>query len=367
VAEPVIGADHVGLAFRATAPVRVADVGGWTDTWFGSPGRVCHLAVGPGVVATATVRAAAPDEPGRVRLLAADVGLDLAVDPSAAPTPGPGALLAHAVAAGLEGAGLAEGVQVDVEVRSGVPAGASLGTSATVLVALVGVLDGLVAVVARRPQLDPSVLARLAHEVETVRAGREAGVQDQWAAALGGAGVLAIGPYPEVRHRPIEVPPRASVELGERLVTVVFGPHDSSAVHRQVIDALVTCSGVEHHHAREALKALSRLAGDAADALGDGDLDRWGEVLRRSVEAQAALHPDLVGAPHRRAIEVARSHGAAGWKVNGAGGDGGSLTVLADAAAGAADALADALGAADPTWAVLRLRPAPGLAVAHLV
>ncbi|MEZ5180381.1 MAG: hypothetical protein R2702_00640 [Acidimicrobiales bacterium] len=168
-------------------------------------------------------------------------------------------------------------------------------------------LDGLVAVVADRPPLDPSVLARLAHEVETVRAGREAGVQDQWAAALGGAGLLAIGPYPEVRHRSIEVPARASVELGERLVTVVFGPHDSSAVHRQVIDALVTCSGVEHHHAREALKALSRLAGDAADALGDGDLDCWGEVLRRSVEAQAALHPDLVGAPHRRAIEVARS------------------------------------------------------------
>ena len=40
-------------AATATAPVRIADVGGWTDTWFGSPGHVCHLAVGPGV----TVRA----------------------------------------------------------------------------------------------------------------------------------------------------------------------------------------------------------------------------------------------------------------------------------------------------------------------
>ena len=34
---------------RATAPVRVADVGGWTDTWFGSPGQVCSVAVGPAV------------------------------------------------------------------------------------------------------------------------------------------------------------------------------------------------------------------------------------------------------------------------------------------------------------------------------
>jgi D-glycero-alpha-D-manno-heptose-7-phosphate kinase len=29
-------------------------------------------------------------------------------------------------------------------------------------------------------------------------------------------------------------------------------------------------------------------------------------------------------------IEVAAAHGAVGWKVNGAGGDGGSLTLLSD-------------------------------------
>ena len=31
----------------------------------------------------------------------------------------------------------------------------------------------------------------------------------------------------------------------------------------------------------------------------------------------------------RRVIEIAKAHGALGWKVNGAGGDGGSLTILA--------------------------------------
>jgi hypothetical protein len=30
-------------------PVRVCDVGGWTDTWFAHHGLVCSLAVGPGV------------------------------------------------------------------------------------------------------------------------------------------------------------------------------------------------------------------------------------------------------------------------------------------------------------------------------
>jgi D-glycero-alpha-D-manno-heptose-7-phosphate kinase len=50
-----------------------------------------------------------------------------------------------------------------------------------------------------------------------------------------------------------------------------------------------------------------------------------------NVAAQAALHPDLVSADAWRIGEIARVHGAAGWKVNGAGGDGGSVTILAGA------------------------------------
>ncbi len=82
-------------AVVATAPVRVADVGGWTDTWFGAPGRVCHLAVGPGVrVEARLVDAALALEGGAdggdhsdlsppVRLVASALGVDQWVGPSA--------------------------------------------------------------------------------------------------------------------------------------------------------------------------------------------------------------------------------------------------------------------------------------------
>jgi D-glycero-alpha-D-manno-heptose-7-phosphate kinase len=78
----------------ATAPVRIADVGGWTDTWFGSPGRVCHLAVGPGVRVEATLLDADPRGCERpVRLVAPDLAEDYRVGPSPdagwrAPVPG---------------------------------------------------------------------------------------------------------------------------------------------------------------------------------------------------------------------------------------------------------------------------------------
>ena len=38
----------------ATAPVRVCDLGGWTDTWFAGHGLVVNVAVAPGVTARVT-------------------------------------------------------------------------------------------------------------------------------------------------------------------------------------------------------------------------------------------------------------------------------------------------------------------------
>ena len=51
-----------------------------------------------------------------------------------------------------------------------------------------------------------------------------------------------------------------------------------------------------------------------------------------NTEAQARLHPDLVSADAGRVIRIAREHGALGWKINGAGGEGGSVTILCGSA-----------------------------------
>ncbi|CAN5414922.1 hypothetical protein BH10ACT1_BH10ACT1_37820 [soil metagenome] len=356
--------DH-GRVVRAsaTAPVRVADVGGWTDTWFGSPGQVCHLAVGPGVVVEASFAdAVAGPGLGPVRIVAPMLFEDYRCGPSPErgwqwPVPGRQPLLEQAVASVLEEVDLPAGRSVDLVVRSAVPAGASLGTSGSVVVAVLGALDSLFGRVRTSTEV-----ARAAHAVETERVRRESGVQDQWAAAFGGCGLLAVGPYPDVRRESVELSAGTVAELGARLVTVVFGPHDSSAVHAQVINDMVGCSGPEHEAARAALRQLAALAPDAADALRTGDVDRWARVLTEATDTQRALHVELVGRAHAAAIDVARAHGAAGWKVNGAGGDGGSLTVVAGDGRSAAG-LRDALGRVDPSWQVVDLAPAPGLDV----
>jgi D-glycero-alpha-D-manno-heptose-7-phosphate kinase len=51
-------------------------------------------------------------------------------------------------------------------------------------------------------------------------------------------------------------------------------------------------------------------------------------TVMENTDAQAGLHPELISEKAHRAIEIARRHDASGWKVNGAGGPGGSLTIL---------------------------------------
>jgi D-glycero-alpha-D-manno-heptose-7-phosphate kinase len=49
-----------------------------------------------------------------------------------------------------------------------------------------------------------------------------------------------------------------------------------------------------------------------------------------NTEAQMRLNSALVSADATKIIEIAKECGAIGWKVNGAGGEGGSLTILCD-------------------------------------
>ena len=50
--------------------------------------------------------------------------------------------------------------------------------------------------------------------------------------------------------------------------------------------------------------------------------------MTTNTDAQRRLHTGLVSRQAQTAIDVAAAHGAWGWKVNGAGGEGGSLTLL---------------------------------------
>lgn len=113
-------------------------------------------------------------------------------------------------------------------------------------------------------------------------------------------------------------------ELESRLMLVYLGrPHSSSEVHQEVIEHLETSPEFRKH-----LEPLRRCALEGKEALLSGDLDRFGRVMMDNTEAQRSLHPKLIGTRAQEVIDSASKAGAVGWKVNGAGGEGGSITLL---------------------------------------
>lgn len=288
-------------------PVRVCDVGGWTDTWFAGHGRVCNLAVAPGV----SVRAETTPGSGEVGITVVEYGAAFTVGSE----PAQHRLLAEAV----REAGAPADVDVHLRITSAVPPATSLGTSASVCVGVIAALDAL-----RGPIRPARSLAAAAHAAETVRLGRQSGVQDQIAASYGGVNVIEITGYPRAEVRGLVLPSELESSLDAQLAHVAYGgPHDSSAVHAEVIGVLE-----EEGPSSPRLQRLRDLADRAGRALAGGDLDLYGEILTATTDAQAALHPALISDAARELIDVARSWDASGWKVNGAGGRGGSISIL---------------------------------------
>jgi D-glycero-alpha-D-manno-heptose-7-phosphate kinase len=170
---------------------------------------------------------------------------------------------------------------------------------------------------------DSYEVAAEAHRIETEGLGLQSGVQDQIAAAHGGANLIDIGPYPAAEVHPLQLSDDTWEALAHRLVTVYLGvPHRSSSVHEAVIARLAGSDG------DALLEPLRSAAHQAAEALMAGDIDAYGHAMIRNTGAQARLYPGLVGDDARAVIQRASSLGAAGWKVNGAGGDGGSVTIV---------------------------------------
>lgn len=287
---------------EATAPIRICDIGGWTDTWFGGPGQVLNIAVNPGV----EVSISSTEGPDPVELEVDAFGDRYPI------VPGSPRLARHPlVEAAVDAFPPPVDRPVEIKVSSSVPAGCGTGTSAAVAVALLGGLAAL-----RSEQPDSRDVAYAAHRLEVDVLGLESGIQDQLSSAHGGINFIEIEPYPEATVRQLPM----WEELSQLLTLVYCGrSHDSTALHRQVI---------AKGGGSEVFSRLRGAAVAACDAVIAQDLDGFGRSMIANTEAQRDLHPQIVGADATRVMQTSASRGAIGWKVNGAGGDGGSVTIL---------------------------------------
>ena len=330
---------------HATAPMRICDNGGWTDTWFADHGRIFNIAVQPG--AEVQLRCfPRTSRAERVIIHAENLGERYVWEGL-----GTGRYDRHPLLeATIEHIGIPDDLAIEVSIYSEAPHGASTGTSAAVTVAMAAALDALLP-----RQRTPHELAYAAHAVETERLGQQSGIQDQLAAAYGGINDIEMHNYPHSTVRQLQLSPAIEAELQRRLSLIYLGkPHNSSAVHETVIRSLEE-AGAQG----ELIGALRQTAAPSRDALEAGDFARFGDLMKQNTEAQRALHPALVSPAAQLIIDLARSMGASGWKVNGAGGDGGSITLLGGSDSVANRAMVREILARDNRWQAIPIRLSP--------
>jgi D-glycero-alpha-D-manno-heptose-7-phosphate kinase len=319
---------------QSAAPIRICDNGGWTDTWFAGTGRIFNIGVYP----YAEVQIEVSRGDGGVTLNAENYGERYLINPEKHWDKHP------LLEAAIEYMRVPRDLCLEVSIFSEAPGGASTGTSAAVTVALIGALDLL-----SPGRLTPHEVASAAQRIETEILGQQSGIQDQLCSAYGGVNFIEMFAYPHASVSPILIPNTLWWELERRLALIYLGKsHHSSAVHEMVIRALQD-AGPDCRQ----LEDLRQTAVKSRDALFAGDFGALGRAMIENTAAQGRLHPNLISPEAAEVIAIARAYGAAGWKVNGAGGDGGSVTLLAGGASPQKRAMLRAIEAANPLFKVI--------------
>jgi len=291
------------------APVRICDIGGWTDTWFCPDGAVFNICVD----LYSYVRIV-PSNNNRITITSENLNLQTKIDDlQNIHYDGTLDLLKAAVKRMEIKKGL------NIYVRTEAPPGCGTGTSASVAVALIAALTNV-----SEKHLKPEEIAILAHKLEVEELELESGVQDQYATAFGGINFMEIS-YPLVEISPIRINTEKICELESQLILVFLSSRSSSEMHKGVIENYNKGDTATH----KSFEIIKNCAIDMKKAISTKDLTYMGDLMNKNWEAQKKLHKLMVNPIIERAEHIAMKNGAIGFKLNGAGG-GGSASIIAD-------------------------------------
>jgi D-glycero-alpha-D-manno-heptose-7-phosphate kinase len=295
------------VVVRAKAPLRLSFAGGGTDV------APFPLAEG-GAVLSATIDRYAygsltPRTDSRISVHSVDLGMGLDFDVRDHPS-FDGRL--DLVKAAVRRLGGADSAGFDLLLRSSAPPGSGLGSSSTMLVALVGLLrehHGL-------PLTDYEV-ADLAYRAERHDLQIHGGQQDHYAATFGGFNFIEFGE--RVIVNPLRINASVIDELQLNLLLCYTGTTRQSSLILEDQTSRVASAQAE---TLEGLRAQKELAVAMKSALLRAELTEFGALLGEAWKQKKRLSPLITTAFIEEAYDVAMRVGALGGKVTGAGGGG---------------------------------------------
>lgn len=306
---------RVSTILRAKAPLRISFAGGGTDvdpyrSHFGG----CTLSATIDKFAYVSCRPRS-DNIIEVRSLDYDI---VAKYSTKQPLVMDGELdLAKAVIAKLRRGAAGKGF--DLFMHSDAPPGSGLGSSSTMVVALVSVFKEFF----KRP-LTSYEIAELAYDIERKDLGLKGGMQDQYGATFGGFNFIEYGAEKAIVN-PLRLTPETLLELHYSLVLCYTRQTRESA---GIIDEQIAHIEQGDEAALRATHTLKDLCIQMKNALLQGKLNEFGALMHASWEAKKCIARKITNARIDEMYAEARRLGAIGGKILGAGG-GGYLLVFA--------------------------------------
>lgn len=198
-------------------------------------------------------------------------------------------------------------------IHSDAPPGSGLGSSSTMVVALIGLIKHL-----QRLPLTNYELAELAYKIERRDLGIQGGMQDQYAAAFGGFNFMEFGPS-RVIVNPLRIPKEIINELEYNLLLCYTGKTRLSA---NIITSQIESYKNKTRNVLAAMEELKKITVEMKNALLQGRLTDFGRLLHEAWINKKQMAKQITTSNIDALYEAARSNGAIGGKILGAGGGG---------------------------------------------
>lgn len=195
-----------------------------------------------------------------------------------------------------------------------VPAGSGLGTSSTLVVAIIGAFMEML-----RLPLGEYDMAHLAYDIERKELKMAGGRQDQYAATFGGVNYMEFYKDDKVIVNPLRVKQQHLFELENNLLLYYTATSRESARIIEVQSRNVTDKKESSIEAMHQLKTQAQLM---KEALLTGRIHQIGEILDFGFRQKQKMADGISNAFIDNIYEEAKKAGATGGKISGAGGGG---------------------------------------------
>jgi len=194
------------------------------------------------------------------------------------------------------------------------PPGSGLGTSSTLVVAVLGAFAEWLKI-----PLGEYDLARLAYEIERIDLQMAGGKQDQYAATFGGVNFMEFYKDDKVIVNPLRI---RSVYLNEISHNLVLYNTRTSRVSSAIIER--QAKHILENKAKyiEATHKLKEQAIRMKEVILKGEIDQIGEVLDFGWQHKKRIAAGITNPTIDQIYETAIASGATGGKISGAGGGG---------------------------------------------